>query len=327
MKKSAVLIIALAVVATVYAGNKKADQLSKSSAPQYTADNQLIRPADYRQWVYVSSGLGMNYAPGVAANNTPSFTNVFVNPESYKAFMSTGKWPDKTVFALEIYSSASHGSINKQGRFQDAFLALEAEVKDESKGADTWSYYGFGVDGQTAKPLPRSACWQCHENNAAVEHSFAQFYPAFIDVALAKGTVKPSVYIAPNITRLVTAIVQQGWAAGELLLDGAKKQDPQAEILQEGNLNSAGYMLLQKKETTAAIALFKRIVTEHPSSANAFDSLADGYAAAGNKELELEAAQKELAAAPNDPALNDAQKKQIIDIANKRIASLKDPKI
>jgi tetratricopeptide (TPR) repeat protein len=327
MKKLAVVVIALAIAATLYAADKKGDKVSKSFAPQYTTDNQLIRPADYRQWVYVSSGLGMNYAPGVAANNAPGFTNVFVDPESYKAFMSTGKWPDKTVFALEIYSSASHGSINKQGRFQDAFLALEAEVKDESKGADTWAYYGFGVDGQTAKPFPRSACWQCHEDNAAVEHSFLQFYPAFIDVALAKGTVKPSIYIAPNITRLVAAIVQQGWATGELLLEGSKKQDPQAEILQESNLNSAAYLLLQKKETTAAVALFSRIVAEHPLSANAYDSLADGYAATGNKQLELETAQKELAAAPNDPALNDAQKKQLIDIANKRIAALKDSKI
>jgi hypothetical protein len=29
--------------------------------PQYTSDNQLLRPPDYRDWVFLSSGLGMSY--------------------------------------------------------------------------------------------------------------------------------------------------------------------------------------------------------------------------------------------------------------------------
>ncbi len=191
MKKFATIAIVLGLIVVLYAGDHKSGN-AKSSGPQYTADNQLIRPSDYREWVFVSSGLGMSYsaAPTDSApdDDAGAFTNVFVSPESYKEFRQTGKWPDKTIFALEVYSSASHGSINKQGRFQDALITLEAEVKDESKGGDTWAYYSFGIDAPTAKMFPRSTCWQCHNKNAAVEHSFAQFYPVLIDVALAKRT-------------------------------------------------------------------------------------------------------------------------------------------
>lgn len=28
--------------------------------PQYAGDNQLLRPADYREWIFLSSGLGMS---------------------------------------------------------------------------------------------------------------------------------------------------------------------------------------------------------------------------------------------------------------------------
>jgi tetratricopeptide (TPR) repeat protein len=323
MKRIAALtiVLVLGVIATLNAGDKKPAR-PNSNAPQYTADGQLLRPANYREWVYVSTGLGMSYSAG-GPGNSPAFTTVFVNPESYKSFMQTGKWPDKTVFALEVYSSASHGSINKAGRYQDSLLALEAEVKDESKGENTWSYYGFGTDAPTAKAFPKSECWQCHEKNAAVEHSFAQFYPAFIETALAKGTVKPGIYIAPNITRLAKVIGDQGWATGAQMLDETKKRDPEAEILSEASLNSLAYMLLQKKDTSTAVELFKRVVAEHPQSTNAYDSLADGYAAAGNKPLAIEASQKELELAPKDPALNDAQKKQVVELANKRIADLK----
>lgn len=45
-------------------------------------------------------------------------------------------------------------------------------------------------------------------------------------------------------------------------------------------INDLGYAALQAGKTGDAIALFERNVSENPNSANAFDSLADGYAAA-----------------------------------------------
>src|SRR5712692_9080075 len=112
-----------------------------AQAPEFTKDNQLIRPANYREWVFLSSGLGMTYGPAAEANRErgPMFDNVFVNPAAYQAFVKTGQWPDKTILVLEIRSAVGKGSINNGGHFQGDALAIEAEIKDSRVGG--WAFY------------------------------------------------------------------------------------------------------------------------------------------------------------------------------------------
>jgi hypothetical protein len=167
---------------------------SPSEAPRYTNGSNLIRPADYREWVFLSSGLGMDYNPKPGAKDSPSFGNVFVNPSSYREFMKAGKWPDKTTFVLEFRASTSEGSINKVGRFQSQLVGVEAEVKD-SKFPDGWAFFNFGRGASisdSAAPLPDDAgCRECHTKNTAVERTFVQFYPTLLDVARKMKTLKP----------------------------------------------------------------------------------------------------------------------------------------
>jgi len=94
-------------------------------------DGRLAFPSQYREWVFLSAGLGMNYGPNAPAPGQPqSFTNVYVNPASYRAFMQSGAWPDRTLFVLEIRNAASEGSINHSGHYQTDLVAIEANVKD-----------------------------------------------------------------------------------------------------------------------------------------------------------------------------------------------------
>src|SRR6267142_2619676 len=72
---------------------------------QFTSDGKLVRPADYREWVYVSSGIGMTYASAPPATQAGNFDNVFVNRDSYRQFINTGTWPDRTIFVLEVRSA------------------------------------------------------------------------------------------------------------------------------------------------------------------------------------------------------------------------------
>src|SRR5262249_8782503 len=90
-----------------------------ANLPVYTADGRLALPANYRDWSFLTSGFGMNYSNGTSSN--PMFTNVFVTPEALRGFKATGKWPDKSMFVVEIYAPASRGSINKSGQYQDRF--------------------------------------------------------------------------------------------------------------------------------------------------------------------------------------------------------------
>ncbi|HTR46805.1 MAG TPA: cytochrome P460 family protein [Verrucomicrobiae bacterium] len=156
--------------------------------PQYTGD-KLIRPEGYREWIYLSSGLGMNYNP--SAGGGEMFTNAFVPPWAYRQFMASGKWPDRTIFVLEERASQTKGSINKTGHFQTDLAGLAVEVKDAAKfPADTWAYFGFGPDTKTAEANPKQNCWQCHNDHAAVEHSFVQFYPTLKPIAQKFGTYR-----------------------------------------------------------------------------------------------------------------------------------------
>ncbi len=159
--------------------------------PQYTGDNQLVRPADYREWIYLSSGLGMNYNP--QAGGHEMFTNVFTPQWAYQEFLKSGKWPDKTMFVVEERGATSNGSINKVGHYQTTdLMGIGVEVKDEARFPDKWAYFNFDEDTKSASANPKAACWNCHDQHAAVEHVFVQFYPTLKPVAKKFGTYKES---------------------------------------------------------------------------------------------------------------------------------------
>src|ERR1044071_9699752 len=100
---------------------------SPSDGPRFNGAGELALPKDYRQWVFLSSGLGMTYGPAAQANpGDPLFDNVFVNPSSYRAFLETGHWPDQTMFILEVRRSTGKGSINNGGHYQSEIAAIEA---------------------------------------------------------------------------------------------------------------------------------------------------------------------------------------------------------
>jgi hypothetical protein len=158
-----------------------------AQGPEFNADGKLTRP-NYREWIYLSSGLGMTYS--AEAKSEPSFDNVFVSPAAYREFLATGRWPEKTMFVLEIREASSHGSINQAGHFQSGLIAIEAEVKDSKKYPDKWAFFSFEL-GTVARMIPSgSVCQTCHEKNGAVENTFVQFYPTLIETARKNGTLK-----------------------------------------------------------------------------------------------------------------------------------------
>jgi len=120
MKRSWILIAlwTLALLLAVAAPTPQARTNNETSAnsPVYMADGNLKFPAQYREWVYVTSGVDMSYGPGADMGHS-MFDNVFVNPEAYKAFLQTGTWPDKTMLVLEVRMAGSKGSVNKNGHF------------------------------------------------------------------------------------------------------------------------------------------------------------------------------------------------------------------
>lgn len=159
-------------------------------APQYSQQGSLLRPADYREWMFLSAGYGMNYSPGPEGQEL--FTNVFVQRWAYDAFAKSGQWPEHTMFVIDERQAGSRSSINQKGHYQTDLAGLAVEVKDTQHNPDKWAYYTFSAEGQTADPMPKNNCWSCHEAHAAVEHTFVQFYPTLKVIALQFNTYDAS---------------------------------------------------------------------------------------------------------------------------------------
>ena len=153
--------------------------------------DRLRAPADYREWVYVTTGIDMSYNR-VALPGHHMFDSVFVDPASWQAFKRTGSWPERTTFVLETRGAQSKGSINRRGYFQDTdLMGVEVHVKDTARfGGDGWAFFTFEDTGKPSAMIPKDAgCHDCHRSHGAVDSTFVQFYPTALPIARAKGTL------------------------------------------------------------------------------------------------------------------------------------------
>lgn len=102
-----------------------------------------------------------------------------------------------------------------------------------------------------------------------------------------------------------------------------QKHNPDAVVVQEYPVNLVAYDKLQHGENQDAIELFKLNTEMYPASANAEDSLSDGYLAAGQKSVALAAEEKCLELLPRDPLTDSQFKAQLEQHAKEKIAKLK----
>jgi hypothetical protein len=181
------LLLAFVLLISVAAFNQSSS--GTGPTPEYNDKGQLRLPEQYREWIYLSTGLDMSYTPGGNMDHH-MFDNVFVNPESYKKFRETGTWPDKTMLVLEVRGAQSQASINRRGNFQGSeVMGIEVHVKDESKFPGKWAFFSFD-NGSLGNLFPAdAACYSCHQAHGAVDTTFVQFYPTLLPLAKSKGTL------------------------------------------------------------------------------------------------------------------------------------------
>ena len=166
--------------------------VSTESGPVYESDGRLKLPDHYREWIFLSSGIDMSYGAAMAGHSM--FDNVFVEPTAYREFVRTGRWPDGTSLVLEVRGAAEKGSINKHGKFQSGeLIGLEVHVKDTKRFQGGWAFFSFSQEPGAAKMIPTTAeCYSCHQQHAAVDTTFVQFYPTLLGIARVKGTLSPA---------------------------------------------------------------------------------------------------------------------------------------
>jgi len=166
---------------------------SPATAPAYAKNGDMLPPVDYREWIYLTSGIDMSYLPKATGmgDGMSMFDNVFVNPEAYRSFLATGTWPDKTVMILEGREARSKGSINQRGHYQAVGVAdIEVHVKDEARFPGKWAFFAFDSLDKNGTLIPKNApCYSCHQEHGAVDTTFVQFYPTLLPIAQKKGTL------------------------------------------------------------------------------------------------------------------------------------------
>jgi hypothetical protein len=165
----AVVAVLAIVSASVLAQIRHTTPAIADSAAVFDHSGMLLRPEQYRDWIFVGSPLKPHHSGGYLdrQNGTPKpATNVYINPAAYRQYEQTGEFPEGTMMVLE----AKEGS------------ALLASVKDRARFSGGWGFFDFtGSDGHVksaAQMLPDSiGCVSCHEKRGGTDHVFTQFYP------------------------------------------------------------------------------------------------------------------------------------------------------
>lgn len=156
------------------------------AVPAYTEDGSLLRPEGYQTWMYLGASLGLSYRENVTRKPPGLFHNVYIQPEAYRHYKETGRFPEKTMLALALHEPKQKESINRHGYFQGHLVALEIALKDSERFSEGWAYFDFGDAKKSARPFPKDQCYDCHHQNAADDNVFVQFYPVMREIRAAK---------------------------------------------------------------------------------------------------------------------------------------------
>jgi hypothetical protein len=167
------------------ARGRTAPAASDAVTPRYGADRALQLPANYREWVFVGSSLGLSY--DAAPDDHEMFHETLMEPTAYRHFVATGEFREGTMLVLMLHGTETGVLPGRRGRFAGEIHGVEMAVKDKTRTPEGWAYYGFGGMGGTtatsAQPAPANACFSCHKQHAARDNVFLQFYPLLAEAA------------------------------------------------------------------------------------------------------------------------------------------------
>jgi dienelactone hydrolase len=168
-------------------------------------------------------------------------------------------------------------------------------------------------DGGAVETMRWAMGWSRNPSNTFVEYQAAGHGT---DMFAVEKELQPQVLAwlethlrdAPATRPTVTTaagptIVEQFWTAlnqpggverARQMYDEARSRDKGIVLFPETETNLLGYQLLRAGNLKDAVNVFRLNVEAYPRSANACDSLSDGYVAIGNKEEALKYAQKAI---------------------------------
>ena len=154
------------------------------------------------------------------------------------------------------------------------------------------------------------------EAMAAIDHEARQG----IGIHLRREVAIPP---PPSPFEAAALAVAQGLDAAKRAFVTSCGENSVATCMDIDRFNNWAYNLLGQQRPKIALAVFQLNAWAHPGSANAQDSLADGYLAVGDKENAKSAVQRAIVLAPNDALLEPTARESFLSEENARLQKFK----
>lgn len=127
---------------------------------------------------------------------------------------------------------------------------------------------------------------------------------------LPDGTIRSENRQMNNDEKTPLELILEGdFTKGSQAYQQAKIDDANHNLLTESYLNGVGYTLLQQKEVTKALDVFRVNALLYPTSENVYDSLGEAYLEAGQKDKARQSYQKVLDINPANQEVANILKK------------------
>ena len=130
-------------------------------------------------------------------------------------------------------------------------------------------------------------------------------------INLVRSQIRAAAKAPPREWEFVNLIHDGHFERARQIYDDFKSTNPAENFFREQTLNALGYEYVFRGNSDLAIKILAMNAEAFPSSPNAFDSLSEVYAAAGNTKMALETAQKGIDLLAQNTGL-DAQRKALI---------------
>jgi dienelactone hydrolase len=214
------------------------------------------------------------------------------------------------------------------GRRIPAFLALADD--DEFPVSVATTQWLYSLTGTTEKKLVRYANGG---HGADMFRPHPELMRAIVDWFGATLLSKPdrapiradSSAVAKESELLAMVDEPGGTSKVAQLLVEARRRDPKAAPFPEELVNTIGYDHLQSGNVTHALEVFRLNVDAFPNSPNAYDSLADAYLEAGQKDQARLNAQKALDLLPSATDIPQGFRDTIRQNAEQKLKQLGAP--
>jgi len=190
------IVAALVIVLALQCAQSEKKVIEKSYA-MYNEKGELLRPKDYRSWVFAGSATTPKFLDSTAL--FPDFQNVYIDPVSFEFWKENGYFREGTVMVKELLWATDKrilpiGQGFVQGDAYDVAVTIKETIKYPNVPGG-WEYFHFGQNEVGDYPEASGVvglslgCVACHSSSEAGYGPFPELYAPLRD---AKGFGKGS---------------------------------------------------------------------------------------------------------------------------------------